>query len=109
MSSYLIYVNKIFSDRDSATHDDAAAAPSSSQKHFGVYLFAKETENRKKNELKQNTSSGLGRRSMFKRSWVRIPATDTRWTFFTFICCKVFIVCLKRPKINKKRSGIYHF
>ena len=29
MSSYLIYVNKIFSDRDSATHDDAAAAPSS--------------------------------------------------------------------------------
>ena len=27
-------------------------------------------------------------------------------TFFTFICCKNFIVCLKRPKINKKEAGV---
>ena len=27
------------------------------------------------------------------------------WTFFTLICCKKCIVCLKRPKINKKRVG----
>ena len=26
-------------------------------------------------------------------------------TFFTFICCEIVLfVCLKRPKINKKRS-----
>ena len=29
--------------------------------------------------------------------------------FFTLICCKSFIVCLKRPKINKKRPGLAHF
>ena len=27
-------------------------------------------------------------------------------TFFTFICCKNCIVCLKRPKINKKEAGV---
>ena len=27
-------------------------------------------------------------------------------TFFTFICCKNCIVCLKRPKINKKRGRV---
>ena len=26
-------------------------------------------------------------------------------TFFTMICCEFWIVCLKRPKINKKRPG----
>ena len=30
-------------------------------------------------------------------------------TFFTLICCKNSIaVCLKRPKINKKRPGLAH-
>ena len=28
--------------------------------------------------------------------------------FFTLICCKNWIVCLKRPKINKKRLGLAH-
>ena len=28
--------------------------------------------------------------------------------FFTFICCKNCNVCLKRPKINKKRPGLAH-
>ena len=30
-------------------------------------------------------------------------------TFFTFICCKNSIVCLKRPKIIGKRPGLAHF
>ena len=48
---------------------------------------------------------------MFRRSWVRIPVPYTGWTwhFFTLICCKKIIVCLKRPKINKKRPGCAHF
>ena len=29
--------------------------------------------------------------------------------FFAYICCKNSIVCLKRPKINKKRPGLAHF
>ena len=29
--------------------------------------------------------------------------------FFTLICCKNCIVCLKRPKINKKRPGLAQF
>ena len=27
---------------------------------------------------------------------------------FTYICCKNGSVCLKRPKINKKRPGLAH-
>ena len=44
-------------------------------------------------------SSGYGRRLVFGRSWVRISAPYTGWTighFFTFICCKNCIVCLKQ-------------
>ena len=39
-------------------------------------------------------------------SWVRIPAPDTGWTwyFFTFICCKNCIVCLKKTE-NKRKRG----
>ena len=29
--------------------------------------------------------------------------------FFTLICCKNCIVCLKRPKINEKESGVGPF
>ena len=55
-------------------------------------------------------SSGYGSRLTFQRSWVRIPAPDTGWTFFTLICCKNCIVCLKRPKIKtKKRPGLAQF
>ena len=45
-------------------------------------------------ELQQRTlgwepwSSGYGKRLMLQRSWVRILATYTGWTFFTNICCK---------------------
>ena len=41
---------------------------------------------------------------MFKRSWVQIPSPDTRRTFLTFICCKIYIVCLKRPKIDDEQA-----
>ena len=41
---------------------------------------------------------------MLQRSYVRIPALYTGWTFFTFICCKdCNDVCLKRRKQTKKR------
>ena len=33
-------------------------------------------------------SSGYGRRLMFKRSWVQIPAQYTGWTFF---CIDLFV------------------
>ena len=32
-------------------------------------------------------SSGDGRRLVFKRWWVQMPAPNTGWTFFTLICC----------------------
>ena len=51
-------------------------------------------------------STGYGRWLMFERSrvWIPAPYTGWWWHFFTLICCKNCIVCLKRPKINKKRA-----
>ena len=37
-----------------------------------------------------------------KLLWVRIPAQDRH--IFTLFWCKMFIVCLKRPKINEKEA-----
>ena len=51
-------------------------------------------------------SSGYGRRLMFWRSWVQIPAPYAGWTFFTFLCCKN-CNCFKRLK-NEKEAGITH-
>ena len=48
--------------------------------------------------LREPWFSGYGRRLMFQRSWVQILAPDTEWTFFTFICCKNYNVCLKRQR-----------
>ena len=46
---------------------------------------------------------------MGQRSFVRILAPHTQWTFFTYICCKnCNDVCLKRPQINDKRPGLAH-
>ena len=53
-------------------------------------------------------SSGYGRRLMFKRSCVWILVQDTGLTFFTLICCKSFIVCLKRLKIKLKWGLFYN-
>ena len=55
-------------------------------------------------------SSGNGWWLMIERLWVRIPATGRMCHFFTLICCQNCIdVCLKRPKIYKKRPGLDHF
>ena len=53
-------------------------------------------------------SSGYGRRLIFQRSWVRIPAPYTRWTFFTFICCENFNVCWKDEN-KQKEAGVGQF
>ena len=53
--------------------------------------------------------SGYGKRLTFQRLWVQIPAPYTGWTFLHIICCKNCNVCLKRPKINKKRPWLAHF
>ena len=52
-------------------------------------------------------SSCYGRQLIFKRPWVRIQVLCNGWIWylFTLICCKNCIVCLKRPKISKKRPG----
>ena len=44
---------------------------------------------------------------MFERSWVRIPATYTGWSFFALICCKK-LYCLFEKTENKmkKRPGL---
>ena len=50
-------------------------------------------------------SSGYGRRLMFRRSWVQIPAPVTGWTLFRYICCNYCgDVCLEIPKINNNRG-----
>jgi len=53
-------------------------------------------------------SRGYGRRLVFERLLFWIPALHTGWTwhFFTLICCKNCIVCLKRPKMNEKEAGV---
>ena len=42
---------------------------------------------------------------MFQRSWVRVPATYTGWTFLTFIFCKNYNVSLKKTIKNEKEDG----
>ena len=45
--------------------------------------------------------SGQRRRVMIKRSRVKIPAPDTRWTFFTLDRCKK-LFCLFEKAENKQ-------
>ena len=49
-------------------------------------------------------SCGYGRRLMFWRLWVQIPAPYTGWKNFTYNCCKNCNVCLKKTE-NKQKSG----
>ena len=44
---------------------------------------------------------------MFQRSWVRIPAPYTGWTFFEVICCKNCV--LEKTKINEKEAVVGPF
>ena len=63
-----------------------------------------------KNVNKLPWSSDYGKRLTFRRSWVRITAPYTGWTFFTYICFKnCNDVCLKRPSTNEKEAGIGPF
>ena len=39
-----------------------------------------------------------------KMLWVRIPASDTGWTFFTYIVAKIVIFVRKKPKITIKEA-----
>ena len=47
-------------------------------------------------------SIGYGRRLVFWRLWVQIPAPYTGWTFFTYICCKNSNKCLFEKSENKR-------
>ena len=66
------------------------------------HLFRAVNYNHKAFIRREPWSSGYGLQLMFKRSWVRIPAPYTGWTFFTLIRCKNCIFCLKHSKINEK-------
>ena len=46
---------------------------------------------------------------MFERLWVRIPVPYTGWKFFTLMCCKNYIVCLKRRKKRKEAENNIRF
>ena len=54
--------------------------------------------------INKTWSSGYGRRLAFKRLRDRIPAPDTRPTFFHIDLLKN-VCCLKRPKIKEKEAG----
>ena len=54
-------------------------------------------------------SGGYGKRLTFRRLWVWIQVPYTGWTFFSYICCKICNVCLKRTKISKKEAGVGPF
>ena len=49
-------------------------------------------------------SSGYGRRLMFQRLWVRIPAPYTVWTFFTYLFVEKFVICVWKDE-NKWKRG----
>ena len=51
----------------------------------------------KKNKGREPWSSGYGRRFMFHRLWVRIPAPYTEWIFSHLFAAKL-VLCLKRRK-----------
>ena len=78
---------------------EAGNCPFKNNAEFNSWLSAKSATTR------EPWSSGYGRRLMFRRLWVWIPAPYTGWTFFTYNCCKNWNdVCLKWPKINDKRG-----
>ena len=47
------------------------------------------------NPRREPWSSGYGRRPVFKRLWVQIPAPYTGQTFFLYFCSKDCNLCLK--------------
>ena len=78
---------------------EAGNCPFKNNAEFNSSLSAKSATTR------EPWSNGYGRRLMFRRLWVRIPAPYTGWTFFTYKCRKNWNDgCLKWPKINDKRG-----
>ena len=54
-------------------------------------------------------SSGYEMRLMYWRGSVRISASHSGWTFFTYICCKI-VMFVRNDEIKTKKSlGIAHF
>ena len=55
--------------------------------------------------------SVYGRQLMFGRSWVWIPApyTGWKWHYSHWFVVKIVIVCLTRPKINRKEARVCPF
>ena len=54
-------------------------------------------------------SSGYGENSCSRGPGFESQRCILDGYFFTFICCKNCIVCLKRPKINEKEAGVGPF
>ena len=49
-------------------------------------------------------SSGYVRRLLFKRSLVKIPSPDTKWTFFTLFFVNFLLFVWKDRKLNEKEA-----
>ena len=71
-----------------------------------LFLACRKLDTKVGGGRREPRSNSYGRRLMFPRLWVQIPAPYTGWTFFTFICYKNCDVCLKKTKINEKYSGV---
>ena len=54
-------------------------------------------------------SSGLGRRLMFQRFWVRIPAPYTGWIFFTYLFATKIVTFVWKYKNVWKRDREKYF
>ena len=75
-------------------------------KPANLHHSLQENRSKRNSVVREPWSSGYGRRLTFQRSWVWFPAPDTGWTwhFFTLICYKNCIVCLKKTE-NKRKRG----
>ena len=65
--------------------------------------------NRQTNNYQEGLVKWLQEETHVQRLWVRILAPHTGWKFFTYICCKYCIVCLKRLKINNIEAEVGQF
>ena len=54
---------------------------------------------------RESWSSGYGKRLMFQRLWVQIPAPYTWWTFFTFFVLNILLFVWKAKNIQKEAGN----
>ena len=78
-----------------------------------AYSFGLQNSRRHINILKVKTKSGgspglvvMGRDQHSEGRGVESRHHILDGHFFTYICCKNWIACLKRPKINEKEAGV---